>query len=161
MSSIFYDSPIGRLLLEERRGGLAAISPIRKDTVNCLAENENCLTEAETPLLREARFQLEQYFKGYRRQFDIPLTPVGTVFQCRVWEALCAIPYGKTVSYGDIARAVDSPRAFRAVGMACHNNPLMIVVPCHRVLAAGGRIGGYSEGLDIKYSLLRLEGVLL
>ena len=161
MSSIFYDSPIGRLLLEERCGGLAAISSIRKDTVNCLAENENCLTEAETPLLREARFQLEQYFKGYRRQFDIPLAPVGTEFQCRVWEALCAIPYGKTVSYGDIARAVESPRAFRAVGMACHNNPLMIVVPCHRVLAAGGRIGGYSEGLDIKYSLLRLEGVLL
>ncbi|MBQ8173141.1 MAG: methylated-DNA--[Mailhella sp.] len=161
MPSIFYDSPIGCLLLEERDGCLVSISPVRKDAVSSLEANEKHPLTTKTPLLRETCLQLEQYFKGYRRQFDIPLAPVGTLFQRRVWEALCAIPYGKTVSYGDIARVVDSPRAFRAVGMACHNNPLMIVVPCHRVLAAGGRIGGYSEGLAIKYFLLRLEGVLL
>ncbi len=151
MASIFTETPIGRLLLEENDGKLTAVSLVQEAGVTCTGE--------ETPLLCETRRQIEQYFKGRRRDFDIPLAPVGTAFQCRVWKALCEIPFGKTASYGDIARAIGSPRAFRAVGMACGRNPIILIVPCHRVLAAGGAIGGYSEGLAVKRSLLKLEGL--
>ena len=101
--------------------------------------------------------QLEQYFCGERRQFTMPLDLRGTDFQKRCWKALLNIPYGETKSYADIARAVGSPRAFRAVGMANHYNPVAIVVPCHRVIASDGKLGGYGGGLQCKETLLRLE----
>ena len=91
--------------------------------------------------------------------FDLPLDPEGTDFQRRVWRALLDIPYGETRSYADLARAVGSPRAMRAVGQANRRNPIGVVVPCHRVIAADGTIGGYAGGLDRKRHLLRLEGV--
>jgi methylated-DNA-[protein]-cysteine S-methyltransferase len=115
--------------------------------------------QQETPLLRRACDQLEDYFDGMRHKFDLPLAPEGTAFQKRVWMAMQDIPAGATRSYGDIARLIDS--APRAVGQACGRNPIPIFLPCHRVLGSQGSIGGYSggDGLDTKRALLRLEGV--
>jgi len=101
--------------------------------------------------------QLAEYFQGRRRSFDLPLEVRGTPFQQRVWKALRRIPYGETRSYGEIARQVGSPRAARAVGMANHANPVAIVIPCHRVIAAGGALGGYACGIEFKRRLLDLE----
>jgi methylated-DNA-[protein]-cysteine S-methyltransferase len=110
---------------------------------------------------RVVRAQLDEYFAGTRRTFDLPIAPRGTAFQLRVWNALRAIPYGSVCNYGDIARAIGQPGASRAVGQANGRNPLPIVVPCHRVIASDGSIGGYSGGLAIKHRLLALEGVEL
>jgi O-6-methylguanine DNA methyltransferase len=104
--------------------------------------------------------QLEQYFAGKRRGFDFPLDLRGTDFQLACWHALLAIPFGETRTYADIARAIGKPNAFRAVGMANHNNPVAIVVPCHRVIASDGTLCGYGGGLDLKRKLLELEGAL-
>ncbi len=113
------------------------------------------------PLLLEAAEQLRAYFAGELREFDLELRPAGTPFQRRVWEALTAIPFGETRTYGDIARQIGRPTAVRAVGAANGRNPLPIVVPCHRVLHSGGHgIGRYTGGVHRKEALLRLEGVL-
>jgi len=114
----------------------------------------------ETPLLRKAADQLEAYFDGELKQFDLPLDPHGTAFQKKLWRALEAIPYGSTLTYGELASRIDS--APRAIGGACGRNPIPIIIPCHRVLAAGGKMGGYSghEGTDTKEFLLHLEGAL-
>src|SRR5512143_236728 len=105
--------------------------------------------------------QLAEYFAGKRREFDLPLAPRGTPFQQRVWEALRAIPFGVVRTYGDVARDIGQPLAVRAVGQANGRNPLPIVIPCHRVIAGDGTIGGYSGGLNVKHRLLALEGVEL
>jgi O-6-methylguanine DNA methyltransferase len=110
---------------------------------------------------KEAAEQLGEYFAGRRREFDLELAPVGTDFQLRVWRALRDIPFGAVRNYGDVARAIGQPKATRAVGQANGRNPLPIVIPCHRVLASDGTIGGFSAGLDIKHRLLALEGVEL
>ena len=101
--------------------------------------------------------QVNEYLAGQRRTFDFPYVLRGTEFQQRVWRALCEIPYGETRTYGEVAAAVGSPRAYRAVGMANHQNPILIAVPCHRVIGADGRLVGYGSGLDMKEALLRLE----
>jgi methylated-DNA-[protein]-cysteine S-methyltransferase len=113
--------------------------------------------ESETPLLREARHQLAAYFAGRLTTFDLPLAPAGSAFQQRVWAAMQAIPYGRTRTYGEMARELRS--AARAVGGACGRNPLPIVIPCHRVVASGAGMGGYSGagGLATKRFLLDLE----
>jgi methylated-DNA-[protein]-cysteine S-methyltransferase len=98
-----------------------------------------------------------EYLKGERKEFDLPLNPKGTDFQKRVWKALCEIPYGETRSYKQIAETIGNPRAVRAVGMANHRNPLLIVVPCHRVIGADGKLVGYAAGIDKKAFLLQLE----
>jgi methylated-DNA-[protein]-cysteine S-methyltransferase len=108
-------------------------------------------------LIREAVRQLEAYFRGELRQFDLPLDLAGTPFQRRVWEALLRIPYGETRSYAGIATEVGTPTGFRAVGGANHANPVAIVVPCHRVINADGGLGGYGGGLGFKRMLLELE----
>jgi methylated-DNA-[protein]-cysteine S-methyltransferase len=110
---------------------------------------------------REAALQLGEYFAGKRREFELELAPVGTDFQLRVWNALRKIPYGAVRNYGDIAREIGQPGAARAVGQANGCNPLPIVIPCHRVIASDGTIGGYSGGLAIKNRLLALENVVL
>jgi methylated-DNA-[protein]-cysteine S-methyltransferase len=110
---------------------------------------------------RTVAAQLGEYFAGQRREFDLMLAPVGTDFQLRVWNALRKIPYGAVRNYGDIARAIGQPNAARAVGQANGCNPLPIVIPCHRVIASDGSIGGYSGGLAIKHRLLALENVEL
>lgn len=112
---------------------------------------------APCPLTDAAFAQIADYLAGQRKSFNFPYTLHGTPFQQKVWQALCGIPYGETRSYKQIAEAVGSPNACRAVGMANHRNPMMIVVPCHRVVGAGGGLTGYAGGLDMKAALLALE----
>ena len=100
---------------------------------------------------------MSEYLKGERKEFDLPLNPKGTDFQKRVWRALCDIPYGEMRSYKQIAKAVGNSKAVRAVGMANNRNPITIVVPCHRVIGADGKLVGYGGGLEMKEFLLRLE----
>jgi methylated-DNA-[protein]-cysteine S-methyltransferase len=114
----------------------------------------------ETEVLRETRAQLDAYFSGRLRAFDLPLAPRGSPFQLRVWRALLDVPYGTTCSYAEIARRLGSASATRAVGAANGRNPLPIVVPCHRVIGADNSLTGYGGGLAIKRFLLRLEGAL-
>jgi len=106
---------------------------------------------------KEAVRQLDAYFAGRLRQFDLPLAPTGTPFQQRVWRALCDVPYGETVSYGELARQIERPAAVRAVGAANGQNPIPIVIPCHRVIGSDGRLVGYGGGLPAKSMLLALE----
>ncbi len=113
---------------------------------------------AHTPLSDRADLQLREYFAGERREFDLPLAPEGTAFRKRVWTALCEVPYGETRSYREIAERIGSPKAVRAVGGANHHNPISILVPCHRVVGAGGGLTGYAGGLETKERLLALEG---
>ena len=107
--------------------------------------------------LGEAKRQLREYFGGERRDFDLPLSPAGTAFQRRVWDELRRIPYGETVSYGELARRIGRPTASRAVGAANGRNPLAIVVPCHRVIGTDGTLTGYGGGLPVKETLLAHE----
>jgi len=111
----------------------------------------------DRPPLPALREQLDEYFAGQRREFDLPLAPQGTGFQRQVWRALEAIPFGETRSYADVARTVDRPQGYQAVGQANHNNPIGVVIPCHRVIAADGGLGGYAAGLERKRQLLDLE----
>lgn len=106
----------------------------------------------------EAIQQLEEYFKGKRREFDLPLAPEGTSFQRTVWAELQNIPFGQTISYGELARRIQNPKAVRAVGLANGRNPLSIVIPCHRVIGANGKLTGYGGGLERKKKLLEMEG---
>lgn len=120
---------------------------------NEIPEGEN----KQTRLLVQAAEQLDEYFTGKRKEFHLPLAAEGTLFQKRVWNALCTIPYGETRSYKDIAIQIGNAKACRAVGMANHNNPIGIIVPCHRVVGADGKLVGYAGGLDRKQLLLELE----
>ena len=122
---------------------------------------EESFPERRTELLCRAEKELQEYFCGIRKVFDLPLAPAGTPFQRRVWQELCRIPCGEVVSYGEIARRIGQPKASRAIGQANHRNPIPILIPCHRVIAAHGGLGGYGGGLDIKIRLLEHEGVRL
>ncbi len=114
-------------------------------------------TGGQAKVLSLACTQLEEYFSGRRREFDLPLAAEGTEFQKKVWNELAKIPYGKTFSYGEIAGKIRNQKAVRAVGTANGRNPLAIIVPCHRVIAADGGLGGFAGGLEIKRKLLELE----
>lgn len=146
----FYDSPVGTLAVAEDGTGITDIFVKGEAAGKDFAANE-------TPLLKEAAKQLREYFSGQRKEFDLPLSLHGTPFQLSDWKALQNIPYGETRSYKQIAEQVGSPKAFRAVGMANHNNPVMIVVPCHRVIGHNGTMVGYGGGLAMKRYLLELE----
>ena len=111
----------------------------------------------EPARLKNAFCQLNEYLSGKRQHFELPLAPRGTPFQVRVWQALREIPYGVTIAYGELAERVDSPKGYRAVGNANGKNPLVIIQPCHRVVAAGGQLGGFSSGIHRKKYLLSLE----
>ncbi len=111
----------------------------------------------EPAQLREAVCQLKEYFLGQRQSFDLSMAPVGTPFQIKVWQALREIPYGVTITYGELAERVGSPKGYRAVGNANGKNPLVILQPCHRVVAAAGKLGGFSAGIHRKKFLLRME----
>lgn len=113
--------------------------------------------EGRTALTDLVYRQITEYLNGQRREFDFPYALQGTEFQRKVWRALCAIPYGETRTYGEVAAAVGNPKACRAVGMANHCNPILIAVPCHRVIGANGKLVGYGSGLDMKEFLLQLE----
>jgi methylated-DNA-[protein]-cysteine S-methyltransferase len=151
----YFASPVGKLKLVASETGLIAI----------LWENENprrvplkdLLEDNEQPILVETERQLKEYFAGKRDEFSIPLDMRGTAFQKDVWRALLAIPFGKTFSYGEIAKQLGKPNASRAVGAANGRNPISIVVPCHRVIGASGKLTGFAGGLDAKAHLLGLE----
>ena len=136
------------------------IGPLR------LAEEDGCLieltfgtakTEQPSVFLMHCAHEIQEYFEGKRNNFDLPLSPVGTDFQKSVWNELYRIPYGETRTYGEIADAVGSPKAFRAVGMACNRNPIAIIIPCHRVIGKDKSLTGYAGGLAVKEFLLALE----
>ena len=147
------ESPVGRLSITEAGGAVVRVSWTDHQTGDPGAR------PGETPLLARAAAQLDQYFAGGRRDFDVPLNPAGTPFQRRVWIEMARIPFGATASYGALAREVGS--VARAVGGACGANPIPIIIPCHRVLATGGALSGFSggAGVETKIALLELEGV--
>ncbi len=149
----YLETPIGELLLAGENGGLSMIGfpkgSMRRDPEPDWIFNEKPLAPA--------RQQLTEYFSGTRREFDLDLELSGTEFQVRVLRALQEIPYGETVSYGEIARRIGRPKAVRAVGAANGRNPIPIVVPCHRVIGSSGDLTGFGGGLDTKEALLRLE----
>lgn len=112
------------------------------------------------PLLQQAEHQMMEYFHGMRKEFSLPLAPDGTAFQKSVWTLLQQIPYGETFSYGALAKMLDRPKAARAVGGACHQNPIVIVIPCHRVIGSNGKLTGFGGGIALKEELLKLESNL-
>lgn len=118
---------------------------------------EGASDRGSSPLLDEAFRQVDEYLAGRRRDFDLPLKPEGTEFQKKVWNALLRIEYGKTASYKDVAEMAGSPKGFRAVGGANRVNPIPLIIPCHRCIAADGSLGGFSSGLDLKRTLLAIE----
>ena len=142
-----YSSPIGDIQLEWEDG---VVTALQKADAEVNADAPNALAEMVFQ-------QLGEYFAGTRKTFDFPYRLQGTAFQKKVWAALEKIPYGETRSYKDIAEAVGSPKAFRAVGMANHANPIFIAVPCHRVIGSKGALVGYGGGLEMKKALLELE----
>ena len=146
--TVFYRAPFGVLAITYEDGAVTALK--RADETALPEDAPNALTEA---VFR----QLDEYFTGTRTDFDFPYRLHGTHFQEKVWAALREIPYGETRSYRQIAEAIGQPKACRAVGMANHRNPICIVVPCHRVVGAGGTLVGYGGGLDMKAALLELE----
>jgi methylated-DNA-[protein]-cysteine S-methyltransferase len=148
-------SPLGALLLVATQHGLSGIYFHGKKP----AEKPDEMWMESEEALRPYRTQLEAYFRQELKEFSCPLDLHGTDFQKRCWEALRKIPYGQTCSYAEIARAVGSPRGFRAVGQANHNNPVPIIVPCHRVVGSNGTLTGYGGGLSVKEKLLELEGI--
>lgn len=149
----YLDTPIGELLLAGDADGLTLIG-FPKGSMRREPEPDWIFNEKP---LGEARRQLREYFTGERREFDLSLKLSGTDFQVSVLRALQEIPYGQTVSYGEIAKRIGRPRAVRAVGAANGRNPLPIVVPCHRVIGSTGDLTGFGGGLDTKEALLRLE----
>lgn len=148
----YYDTEIGRISIAEEGG---AITNLFFGEAGLPAG----VNIKETGIIRVAASQLDEYFKGKRKAFDLPVFTKGTIFQESVWKALRTIPYGETRSYKDIAVQIGKAKACRAVGMANNKNPVPIIVPCHRVIGTGGRLVGYGGGLDIKMRLLNIEGV--
>ena len=146
----YYETTLGKVGISANQEAIVGFGVVA---------NREMTTEnlKETPLIKKAAKQLEEYLAGKRKDFDLPLEPIGTEFQKKVWQALCDIPYGETRSYKEVAIAVGNPKASRAVGMANNRNPLGIVIPCHRVIGANGAMVGYAGGLGVKSQLLELE----
>jgi O-6-methylguanine DNA methyltransferase len=159
------DSPIGPLALYGTAEGLMAVVFPRHSRVAVEAWLDRVIGQArivdDEGAVEGAIDQLEEYFAGQRREFDLELDLRGTPFQRKVWEAVAAVPFGQTRSYADIARSVGNGKAVRAVGAANGANPLPLVIPCHRIIGSHGGLHGYGGGLDVKARLLELEGVII
>lgn len=147
--------PVGELLLISNGEALTGLH--MHDSRYAPEIGGDWLEDASAPPLPETRRQLEEYFEGRRTAFVLPMQPAGTEFQNRVWSELLRIPFGTTITYGELARRVGDPKASRAVGLANGRNPIGIIVPCHRVIGANGKLTGYAGGLDRKQQLLRHE----
>lgn len=167
MKNIFiYSTAIGRIGIAEKdehitniffEGELPGIDlPVTKDTGPVTFRGEEYAVR-ETGLIKEALQQLEEYFSGRRKSFSLPLAPQGTDFMKNVWQCLCAIPFGETRSYREIAAAAGNPKASRAVGLANNRNPIPLIIPCHRVIGSNGKLTGYRGGLETKQQLLEIE----
>ncbi len=148
LTTYYWDSPIGWIELQATGTHLCSARWVPDKLQN---------NELSSPVLKEAILQLEQYFRGERTAFDLPLQPQGTPFQQRVWQELLKIPYGQTISYKELACRVGDPNASRAVGSANGKNEIFIIIPCHRVVQSGGKLGGYAYGLEMKLFLLQME----
>ena len=146
MEKSYYKSPIGILEIICENDKLVSLQI-------CKAQAQ----AGETDFIKDIKHQLDEYFSGKRRNFDVKINPKGTDFQKLVWGELRKIPYGETKSYGDIAQSIGNKNAQRAVGSACNKNPVMIIVPCHRVISKNGGLGGFACGLEIKKKLLKIE----
>lgn len=148
-----YTSPLGVMTLQANDDGMLGAW---FETQTTQPENLGEYVEGHQ-ILSDVITQLDEYFSGQRKIFDIPLAANGTEFQKKVWQALTTIPYGQTWSYQDLANAIDNPKAVRAVGLANGKNPISIVVPCHRVIGKNGKLTGYAGGVERKAQLLELE----
>lgn len=156
LSHRFIDSPVGRLKLVADESSLVAV--LWPNDGPSRVKLDGTREDLPHPILRDAERQLTEYFKGERTAFELPLSLRGTVFQQRVWQQLLRIPYGQTRSYGRLAVELGNGNASRAVGLANRKNPLSIIVPCHRVIGASGKLTGFAGGLETKAKLLELEG---
>lgn len=143
-----FKTPIGWISITEEDDKISEIS---------IGEPAVCFFMAETKLISDAKKQLNEYFAGKRKNFDLPVALSGTDFQMSVWEKLSEIPYGETRTYKQVAEMIGSPSSYRAVGSAAGKNPVPIIVPCHRVIASGGSMSGYALGADAKKFLIELE----
>lgn len=150
MDTFCYSSPIGVLEIKSENNQITHL--LFKDSAGTSSETIS-------DVMKECIHQLDEYFAGNLQNFSLPLAPEGTHFQKSVWKALQTISYGQTICYKQLAEKVDNPKACRAVGTANGRNPIAIIIPCHRVIAADGSLGGYAGGLDVKTTLLRLEGI--
>lgn len=148
----FYDTEVGSVMIVDNGKAITNLYFRDKDSIK---EDYNLI---ETELIKKAYTQLVEYFNGKRKSFDIPIEPMGTEFQRKCWNALLEIPYGETRTYGQIAERIGNPKACRAVGLSNNKNPISIIVPCHRVIGANGKLVGYAGGLNVKEHLLKLEG---
>lgn len=146
----FYETDLGIIAIRDNNKAITEIFFPETKTNNNVKE---------TPLIKECFNQLNEYFKGNRKEFDIPVEASGTEFQKKVWNALLDIPYGETRSYKDIAIAIGNEKACRAVGMANNRNPISIIIPCHRVIGVNGKLVGYDGGIHIKEKLLNIEKI--
>lgn len=153
VSYTYLESPIATLLLAADADGLQQIL----FSTDARPARPEPAWQEDAPALAEVARQLKAYFAGELKEFDLPLFPQGTSFQQKVWGELRKIPYGETLSYGELARRIGNPRACRAVGLANGSNPISIVIPCHRVIGSNGKLTGYGGGLPIKEKLLALE----
>lgn len=149
------DFEIGELAICEENGKIVLVNVVKtKEDIEEMAKNS---IQKETSLIKNTKQQLDEYFAGKRKKFDIPIKLEGTDFQIKVWKELLKIPYGETCSYLDIAKRIGNPKASRAVGMANNKNKIIIIVPCHRVIGSNKKLVGYACGLDVKEKLLELE----
>ena len=147
LEKFYYKSPIGILEISLGYNVVLGLKVVKNYVKN--AEPTDFFTNVAT--------QLDEYFAGSRKHFNLKIQPEGTEFQIKVWEELIKIPYGETKSYQEIAEIIGKPNAQRAVGSACNKNPILLVIPCHRVIAKSGKLTGFAYGLDIKKHLLKLE----
>ena len=157
MKYFWYEqTSFGLFYFLEENGFLLKLQLVQKEEKDKQATNgcQKC-----TPLIQKACMELHEYLKGQRKYFDIPLCPQGTSFQQKVWKKLLEIPYGETRTYQEIAQAIGNAKASRAVGMANHHNPIVIMIPCHRVIGKNGKLTGYALGLEQKEKLLTLEAI--
>lgn len=150
MAQFIYSTQIGNILIEETNESISKIELLKDPILPHIPLQESSL-------IKKAYYELKEYFDKTRTSFTFALNPQGTDFQKKVWKQLCKIAYGETISYQEIAIAIGSPNAARAVGLANHHNPILIVIPCHRVIGKNGKLVGYGGGLDIKEKLLNLE----
>lgn len=146
----FYETSLGEIAVADNGEAVTHVHFGRRNNIKNSVEEE-------TELTKRAAAEIDEYLKGLRKTFDVALAPAGTEFQQQVWQALLSIPYGQTRSYREIAEAVGRPRAYRAVGMANNRNPIAVIIPCHRVIGAQGKLIGYAGGLKVKEMLLNLE----
>jgi methylated-DNA-[protein]-cysteine S-methyltransferase len=152
IAQAYFKSPIGILKISADEKGIREIEFVKKE--------DKSIQKSSSKIIQDCIKQLDEYFQGKRKSFELKLKPEGTEFQKKVWKELLKIPYGKTLSYGEVSRRIKNQKAVRAVGQAIGRNPISIIVPCHRVIGSDGDLTGYASGLWRKKWLLKLEGIL-